>query len=62
MLFAKRLLEECAYAFAGAASGVLLTGELDKAGLLAAAVVGTRAVIGVLAKNFGGDKDKPSAL
>lgn len=60
MLFIKRLAEECAYAFVGAASGVLLTGQMDKAGLIAAGVVGSRAVLGVLARKFGSDRDKPS--
>lgn len=59
-MFIKRLAEECLYAFVGAVSGALLTGELDKAALLAAGVVGVRAVLGVIVKNFGADKDKPS--
>lgn len=61
MLFVKRLVEEAAYAFVGAAAVALSTGDLGHAALVGAGVAGVRAVIGVLVKNFG-DKDKPSAL
>jgi hypothetical protein len=60
MLFLKRLAEEAVHAFVAGFAGVAVTGDLDKAGLVAAVVVGFRAVLGVLAKNFGPDKDKPS--
>jgi hypothetical protein len=59
MLFLKRLVEEAAYAFVGAAAVALGSGDLGHAALTGAGVAGVRAVIGVLVKNFG-DKDKPA--
>lgn len=59
MLFVKRLAEEMATAFVAGFAGVAVTGDLGQAGLAAAAVMGVRAVLGVLLKNFGPDKDKP---
>lgn len=53
MLFAKRLAEQAAYAFVGAFAAAALVGDLGQAALVAAAVAGVRAVLGVLVKNFG---------
>lgn len=60
MLFVKRLGEEALYAFVGGFSAAALTGDLGKAAIVAAATAGVRGVLGVLVKNFGTDKDKPS--
>lgn len=60
-MFVKRLAEECLYAFAGGFAVALQTsGDFSTAALTGAAVAGGRAVVGVLAKRFGADKDKPS--
>lgn len=60
VLFLKRLGEEALYAAVAGFATAALTGELDKAGMTVALMAATRGVLGVLAKNFGSDKDKPS--
>lgn len=60
MLFAKRLLEEALHAAVAAGAAVLVTGDLSQAGLVAAGAAAVRAVIGVVAKHFGADQEKPS--
>jgi hypothetical protein len=57
--YLKRLAEEAFYAAVAGAGAALATGDLSKAGLLAALVAGGRAALGVLVKAFG-DKDRPS--
>ena len=60
-MFLKRLVEEAAYAFVGGFAVALQTsGDLSTAALTGAALAGVRGVVGVLVKNFGEDKDKPS--
>lgn len=60
-MFVKRLAEECLYTFAGTFAAVAATGDLGTASLVAAAVAGARAVLGLIAKNVG-DKDKPTLV
>ena len=57
--YLRRLAEEVFYAGVAGAGAALATGDWSKAGLLAAAVAGGRAALGVLVKAFG-DKDRPS--
>lgn len=59
-MFVKRLAEECLHAFIGGFAAAALVGDLNTAALVGAGVAGARAVLGVLAKRFGADKDKPS--
>lgn len=63
VLFWKRIGEESTHAFIGGFSAAALAagGGLDKALLIGGLVAGVRAVLGVLAMNFG-DHDKPSVL
>ena len=62
-LFVARLVDEAAMVFV-ATFGVTLAsgGALDKAAVLSAAVAGGRAVLGLLVKKVGADKDKPSVV
>lgn len=60
LLFLKRLGEEALYAAVAGFAAAALTGELDKAGVAVAVTAAARGVLGVLVKNFGSDKDKPS--
>lgn len=59
-LFLVRLADECATTFVLTGGLVVVsTGDVSKAGLLAAGVAGARAVFGLLAKQVGKDKQKP---
>lgn len=60
-MFVKRLAEECGYVFVGSFALALQTsGDFSTAALSGAVIAGGRAVVGVIAKRFGADKDKPS--
>lgn len=60
MVYLKRLAELALAAFVAGAAPVLASQGISKAALTGAAMAGAMAVYGLIAKNLGPDKDRPT--